>query len=38
LSATFAKADNLAMEPLTITVMLLTSAPLIIAAGRIIER
>ena len=33
-----AKADNLATEPLTIAVTLLTSAPLIIAVGRIIER
>ncbi len=33
-----AKADNLATEPLTIAVTLLTSSPLIIAVGRIIER
>jgi hypothetical protein len=33
-----AKADSLATEPLTMAVTLLTSAPLIIAVGRIIER
>jgi hypothetical protein len=33
-----AKADSLATEPLTIAVTLLTTAPLIVAVGRIIER